>query len=388
MKYSVFHIATILGALSLVAGQSSIKLRRYGAEEDMYKMDNIDRQAKFVVAKYASNAQAYFRNTGKHHTVVNGTTLSRRANSGELELQMLNAATWIGEVEIGSPGQKQGVMFDSGSPNIVIGRNSYKPEDSSTSKDLDKSFEVTYLGPAAEGSIYTDVVTVAGVKAKHVAIGSSGSNFMNAKKDEDLVGIFGLSYPSLGSFGVPDKNTYIGATKNQKIFYDDIFQFHMRRLGESYLNVGKIDMNRVDGDIAWVDVDKSEGYWKADVEINGQKSSGIIDSGTTFIFGKNEDVKKILDGIDGVEVKKSDSGDWQGFYKCDSPPEIKLKVAGKEVTMDAEAIIAGRDGNQCKLCIAGIHGAQSWIFGADFFQMYTVIFDFEKERMGFGKQKN
>ena len=95
MKYSVFHIATILGALSLVAGQSSIKLRRYGAEEDLYKMDNIDRQAKFVVAKYASNAQAYFRNTGKHHTVVNGTTLSRRANSGELELQMLNAATWI-----------------------------------------------------------------------------------------------------------------------------------------------------------------------------------------------------------------------------------------------------------------------------------------------------
>lgn len=56
-------------------------------------MDNIDREAKFVVAKYASNAQAYFQNTGKHHTVVNGTTLSRRANSGELELQMLNAAT-------------------------------------------------------------------------------------------------------------------------------------------------------------------------------------------------------------------------------------------------------------------------------------------------------
>lgn len=56
MKYSVFHIASILSALGLVAGQSSIKLRRHGAEEDLYKMDNIDREAKFVVAKYASNA--------------------------------------------------------------------------------------------------------------------------------------------------------------------------------------------------------------------------------------------------------------------------------------------------------------------------------------------
>ena len=388
MKYSVFHIASILGALGLVAGQSSIKLRRHGAEEDLYKMDNIDRQAKFVVAKYASNAQTFFQNTGKHQTVVNGTTLSRRANSGELELHMLDAATWVGEVEIGTPGQKQAVMFDSGSPNIVIGEDSYKPQDSLTSKDLDKGFEVTYLGPSAKGTIYTDVVTVAGVKAKHVAIGRSSSDFMNDKKAGKIVGLFGLSYPSLGSFGVPDKNTYIGATKNQKIFYDDIFQFHMRRRGDSYLNVGKIDMNRVDGDIAWVDVDKSEGYWKADVEINGQKSSGIIDSGTTFIFGKNEDVKKILDDIDGLEITKTNSGDWQAFYKCDSPPEIKLKVAGKEVTMDAEAIIAGRDGNQCKLCIAGAQGLQSWVFGADLFQMYTVIFDFENERMGFGKQKN
>ncbi|PZR42553.1 MAG: hypothetical protein DI524_10620, partial [Ectopseudomonas oleovorans] len=119
------------------------------------------------------HAKMYFQNNGKHLSVVNGTALSKRANSGELELDMLDAATWVGDIEIGSPGQKQTVIFDSGSPNIVLGRESYKPDESSTSKDLHKSFHVSYLGPEAEGSVYTDDVVVAGVKAKHVAIGKT-----------------------------------------------------------------------------------------------------------------------------------------------------------------------------------------------------------------------
>ena len=123
------------------------------------------------------------------------------------------------------------------------------------------------------------------------------------------------------------------------------------------------------------------------VEINGIKASGIIDSGTSHIFGRNDDVKKVLDTIDGVELKKSESGDWQGWYKCDDPPEVKLKIAGMEVTMSDDAIIGGREGDQCQVSIAGVQHFDMWIFGDPFFQMFSVIFDFDNERMGFGKLK-
>jgi hypothetical protein len=65
----------------------------------------------------------YFQYTVKHHSVINGTTLSKRADSGESKLRMLNAATWVGDIEVDTPGQKQTIKFDSGPPNIVIGRD-------------------------------------------------------------------------------------------------------------------------------------------------------------------------------------------------------------------------------------------------------------------------
>ena len=168
MKCSVFLVAMALYALNLASAQSTIKLRQLGGHEDLNHTNYIDHEAMRVAAKYAKNAQMYFQNTGKHHSVVNGTTLSRRADSGDIKLRMLDAATWVGDIEVGTPGQKQTVKFDSGSPNIVIGRDSYKPDQSITAKGLRKDFEVAYVGPKVHGSIYTDDVNFAGVQAKHV----------------------------------------------------------------------------------------------------------------------------------------------------------------------------------------------------------------------------
>ena len=93
------------------------------------------------------------------------------------------------------------------------------------------------MGPKVHGSVYTDDVNVAGVKAKHVAIGSSKSNFLGANEDQDLLGWFGFSYPNIGSYDVPVENTYDVASKDKKnFFYDDIFQFYIRRSGDSYMD--------------------------------------------------------------------------------------------------------------------------------------------------------
>ena len=387
MKISFLLTASALSALSLVSTQFIIPLHRDAREGNVSGTALLDREAKRVAAKYAKHAEVHFKRTGKHLGVINDTTLSRRSDSGEVNLNMLDATTWVGEIEVGTPSQKQSVVFDSGSPELVIGRGSYKPNDSITSKNQHKKSDENYLGPEAKVSLFSDEVKVGGVTAKNVTLGETGSNFIGALDDQNWVGIFGLSFPFFGSFGTDKKHRFIELAKEQNPNFDNLFQVLLKNNDDARIHVGKVDETSVDGDNVWVDVESSDEYWKAGVEINGIKASGIIDSGTSHIFGRNDDVKKVLDTIDGVELKKSESGDWQGWYKCDDPPEVKLKIAGMEVTMSDDAIIGGREGDQCQVSIAGIQHFDMWIFGDPFFQMFSVIFDFDNERMGFGKLK-
>jgi len=387
MKIFFLLTASTLSALSLVSAQFSIPLHRDAREGNVNGSALIDWEAKRVTAKYAKHAEVHFKHTGEHLGVVNDTTLGRRSDSGEVKLNMLDARTWVGEIEVGTPGQKQSVIFDSGSPELVIGRGSYKPENSITSKNQHKKFDEKYAGPEAKVSLFSDEVKVGGVTAKNVTLGETDSNFIGALDGQNLVGIFGLSFPFFGSFDTDKKHRFIELAKEQNSNFDNVFQVLLKNNDDARIHVGRIDKTSVDGDNVWVGVESSDQYWKAGVEINGIKTSGIIDSGTTHIFGRNDDVKKILNAIDGVEVKKSESGNWQGWYDCDNPPQVKLKIAGLEVTMSNDAIIGGRQGDQCQLCIAGVQNFDMWIFGEPFFQMFSVIFDFDDERMGFGKLK-
>ena len=387
MKIFFLLTASALSALSLVSAQFSIPLHRDAREWNVNGTALLDREAKRVAAKYAKQAEVHFKRTGEHLGVVNDTTLSRRSDSGEVKLELADLNALVGEIEVGTPGQKKKVMFDTGSPDLVIGGDAYKPQDSSTSKDQHKKFNENYLDPEAKGSLYSYEVRVGGVKARNVVFGSTGSNFAAVTDHENLVGVFGLSFPTLSSFDTHKPHTFVELAKEQNSDYNNIFQFLLKKNDDARISIGKIDESQVDGETAWVDVDSSDYHWKADIQINGIESSGIVDSGTRHIFGKNEDVKKVLDAIDGLEIKKSDSGDWQGWYNCDDPPEVNIMVAGKEVKMRRDAMFGGLNNGKCQLAIAGYQGVPEWVFGERFLQMFSVIFDFDNERLGFGKLK-
>ena len=385
MKIFLLLTASALSALSLVLTQFSIPLHRDAREGNVNGTALLDREAKRVAAKYAKHAEVHFKRTGKHLGVVNETTLSRRSDSGEVKQTMADPATWAGEIEIGTPGQKHSVQFDSGSPDIVMASGSYKPEDSATSKDQHKKFDANYWGPEAHGSLYSDYVKVGDIGAKNVVLANSNSKFLYLEEGEDLVGLFGLSFPTISSFDTDKKHTFVDLAKKQNPDLENVFQMLLKMNDDARINVGKIDESQVDDGIAWIDQDSSGGYWKAGVEINGIESDGIIDSGTSNIFGTNDDVKKVFDAIDGLEIKKSGSGDWQGWYKCDDPPEVKIKVAGKEVKMREDAMLRGEENGKCLLSIGGSKGFGKWVFGDPFFQLFSVVFDFDNERLGIGK---
>ena len=160
MKIFLLLTASALSALSLVSTQFSIPLHRDAREGNVNGTALLDREAKRVAAKYAKHAEVHFKRTGKHLGVVNDTTLNRRSDSGEVRLELADLNALVGEIEVGTPGQKKKVMFDTGSPDLIIGGGSYKPQDSKTSKDQHKKFTENYLDSGVHGSLYLSLIHI------------------------------------------------------------------------------------------------------------------------------------------------------------------------------------------------------------------------------------
>jgi len=241
MKIFFLLTASALSALSLVSAQFSIPLHRDAREGNVNGTALLDREAKRVAAKYAKQAEVHFKRTGEHLGVVNDTTLSRRSDSGEVKMGLAGLNLLAGEIQVGTPGQKHKVIFDTGSPDLIIVEGSYKPQDSNTSKDEHKKFTETYVGPDVPCSLYSDEVKVGGVEAKNVIFGSSGTDNAAITDDESVVGIFGLSFPTSSAIDTHKPHTFVELAKEQNSDYDNVFQFLLKKNDDASIHVGRVD---------------------------------------------------------------------------------------------------------------------------------------------------
>jgi len=93
-----------------------------------------------------------------------------------------------------------------------------------------------------------------------------------------------------------------------------------------------------------------------------------------------------MGGIDKLSIKRSYNGEYSGYYKCDDPPVVKFKLAGKETVMDQDSMFLSQDGDQCRISIVSADGFNDWIYGATFMATASMVFDVDNSRIGFGKQ--
>ena len=370
-----------LGTLSLALDENAVRLQRslrrnvHDSSSDPASVRNR------VAAKYASNALSYFRNTGKHHPIYHGTMLSKRAGSSEIPLE--SESGWTAEVGIGKSVQTFNIVFDSGSADMTMNAGTYDPAKSTTSKNLQKVFSSNYMGGKADGNIFSDQVLLGRVKANDVSIGQATEQFMPG--GDHVQGVIGLSFPSLSAFGT-SSHTFPEALQREQDMDQNVFQFNLRDSDPSLI-IGKTDESEVDGGFGWIDVSSQDGYWVVDAELNGKAVKGIVDSGTTVIIGNNDEVKEVLDKLDHVRVTKSERGEYQGMFQCDNPPRVSINIAGKEVGMSKEALTLATDGTNCQMSMLGMKGLNGWILGESFFQVASVVLDFDTPRIGIGKLK-
>lgn len=265
----------------------------------------------------------------------------------------------------------------------------YDPSKSDSAVDTHKKFQVAYAdGTHGEGKIYHDSLKLGDATADSVNIGWADKEVVNTKQQDGSQGIAGLSFTSISGFHKKDigaKSIYEAIGKSKSVPHN-VYQFTLTMGEGSQLHVGGVDNSKISGDITYVNVDPSQGFWTTPAKVSGMPISAVIDSGTTLIIGDQDEFKKLIDNTDGLDVHMVD-GTMRGVYDCDRDLGITFNIGGKDMHISKEVQKFGKtDDGRCLLSIVGAPRDQpmkAWTVGDTLFRGNSIIFDMEKHRLGF-----
>ncbi|WFD38371.1 cathepsin D [Malassezia japonica] len=390
MQLSLKFVTGLLLASSAAFAENAneISLERRNSFISSNNELNVNLFSKHMVQidhKYKTALNNYKRNIGKDHPLLRLLLGQKRGGPASLDLtDVQNEQLWAGEVTFG--GQTFGIDFDTGSADTLVNPSAYNPKKSKSAKNTHESFQASYGdGTTAKGAIYTDSFEIAGLKAKNVAIGHSTTKFIDDQDPSE--GISGMAFPSIQTFPKQYK-PFFESLKDQKAVSQGVFQFTLKSGKGSTLTLGGVDSSKYTGDVAYTDVDPSQGFWLTDAKINGKGIKAIIDSGSTIISGPTDQVRSVVQGLKGM-TPFNQGGTIMYTYDCSQTPSITINVAGKDFKLGkAQTRYGTVQGGKCVLPIAGQDGMpmDAWIVGDTFFQATSIIFDTDKNRMGFAKQ--
>ncbi|KAK0542980.1 hypothetical protein OC846_006349 [Tilletia horrida] len=333
-------------------------------------------------AKYARTLDNFKANTGAEHKLRVPVPAHKRS-TGRVSLSDVQESLWVGTIAYGTPAQSIPIDFDTGSADTLVNPGAYVPSQSSTSRKTSKTFSTAYGdGTTAQGTVYTDVVTIGGLKASNTAIGLSNSKFIDSSNEGGNQGISGMSFPALATFG-SSYPPFLDSLHNAGVLSAFEFSFKLGSSG-SDLYLGGYNPSDISGSPTWVSVDSSQGFWQVPASATYYGSiESIVDTGTTLIVAPTNDAYDYFYSI-GVDAR-SEQGTIYGAYNCNSPPPVSFSYGGKRVTLDASAITIGTDTDgACLLSIVGEDtGLNAWISGDAMLRNTLAIFDRTNSRVGF-----
>jgi len=313
----------------------------------------------------------------------------------DIVIEDFQNAQYYGEIEVGTPGQKENVIFDTGSSNLWVPNkkpflskhNLYDHSKSSTYKANGKVFKIQYGSGPVSGVYSADDVTVGDFKLKDFTFAEVddesglGMGYRLGKFD----GILGLGWDSISVGGVP---TVMKALTASGQMDQPVFAFYLGNKAEGELEFGSADKKHYKGDFTYVPL-TSESYWE--IGLGGVKlgsdsvsttKSAIVDSGTSLLAGPTADVKAIATKLGAKSVM---GREWTVDCSADLPP-LSFTLGGKDYSLSKDDLILGQQGSTCILGLMGVDvpapRGPLWILGDVFMRKYYVQFDWGNKRLG------
>jgi len=370
----------------------------------------LEQQVSSTIAKIERGFSAFLKNTGHAHPLARASKLVGEApkvsKRAEAEVALTNSGDtlWYGEIEVGTPGQKFTIVFDTGSSDTFVpgkdcdatceGHNRYDPDASSTSQSGFAPFKLAYGdGSSVNGVVYEETVTIGPVQATGQAVGAAKHLSSGFEKDSYAAdGLVGLGFPEIATFDMDDLVTTL-ANQGQ---IDPIVGVQLGSGDQGgKLVFGGLDSQAYTGSVTYVPVTK-RGFWQVDIEtisvdgtvIRNGPIDSIIDTGTSLITGPPDAVKQFYASIPGAQDASATVG--KGFYTfpCSSPPTVSLTFGGVAFDILSEAFNLGTASAGSSDCVGGVSASGDvdfWIVGDVFLRGVYTAFDKTNAQVGFAK---
>jgi len=193
--------------------------------------------------------------------------LSHSEGTSQVELENLRRnLIYVGEVQVGTPGQTLLLIFDTGSANLWVPtpsaaklghHRSFNTSQSTTYQSLDASFKGQYGQGLATGHFCRDRIAVGDFVLPNFTFSvvddtSKWRGYATAPYD----GILGLGFRSLAQDGVP---SLMGALNESGQLEEPVFGFFLGNDKPGELVLGGVDNEHYRGDFHFVDVAR-EGF--------------------------------------------------------------------------------------------------------------------------------
>jgi len=307
---------------------------------------------------------------------------------------------WAGTISIGTPSKDFLIDFDTGSADLWVpsanctqstcsSKHKYNAANSSTSAMRSGTFSIQYGdGSTSSGPIFTDTVSVAGIKstAQYLsAVTSLSSSFAN----DPIDGILGMAYQKISSLGQPP---FVNQAKSEGSIKSATFGMKLAQTG-SELYIGGTDTSLYKGSVEYHSVTGS-GFWQisgASALVNNKATNTgfqtVIDSGTTIMYGPPSAVKTFYASVPESSVFDSTNGFYQ--FPCGSVPQVAFNWGGKSWNVSAQNFNLGKTSSTSEYCVGALAGQDLglgndvWLLGDSYMKNVYSVFSFDQNSVGF-----
>jgi len=311
---------------------------------------------------------------------------------------------YYGEIEIGTPGQKFEVIFDTGSSDLWVagsdcgqscGRHaSYNSAKSSTYVANGTAFDIQYGSGPVSGYESQDVMTTAGINVPNQVFAevTDATGLGLAYKIGKFDGILGLAFPILSVNKVP---TVFENMASQGLVDKNLFSFYLgtESGAKGELLLGGIDENHYTGDINYVPL-SSATYWEVtlggltvDGTVYGAGDKAIMDSGTSILTGPSDVVATLAESMG---ARKINAAEYMVSCAAEGLPTFTYTLNGNDYTLGPSEYLIP-DGDMCLLGMMGLDvprpNGPLWIMGDVFMRKYYTVFDVENKQIGIALAK-
>jgi cathepsin D len=246
------------------------------------------------------------------------------------------------------------------------------------------------------------------------------SSTCSSDKVADFDGILGLAFPILSQN--PDAPTVLQNLIDQDpSMTQHMFGFFLGDNADGELTIGGYDETKISGEITWVDLSMAT-YWVAPVDsikfgdtvVSDGTSSGIMDTGTSLIYGPPAIAMAMVDALGGEYFPQLQ------LYLIDCKtqvPDLTFVVGGKPIVIPGEELmIADDSGSYCFFTISSMNfgtmeqggdlgdevveqitrltgagagelpvpdGVDTWLLGDTLLRKVYTVYDFDNEKFGF-----